>query len=94
MGIIHYHCKGMFCLGHYFQTTGNKDVGLYGLTNPDTGELIASRPNTNGLTLEADWNPILNLRFILQYTGFVRFNGTTKAASDNNLLYFGIWLGL
>ena len=79
---------------YYFQTTGSRDVGLYGLTNPDTGALIAARPNTNGVTFEADWNPVLNLRFLMQYTGFVRFNGTTRGASDNNLLYFGIWLAL
>jgi hypothetical protein len=79
---------------YYFQTTGSKDVGLYGITNPDTGALIAARPNTNGVTFELDWNPMLNVRFLLQYTGFFRFNGTTMAASDNNLLFFGIWLAM
>jgi len=81
----------------YFQTTGSADAGLYGAApngNPRT-------PNSNGYILEVDWLPlpIQNLRLLLQYTGYSKFdgastnyNGAGRNARDNNTLFFDVWI--
>lgn len=79
----------------YFQTTGTADEGLYGTTatgNPNT-------PNSNGYAVELDWLPFQNVRLLLQYTGYGKFNGgrsnydgTGRNASDNNTLFFDVWV--
>jgi len=79
----------------YFQTTGSADEGLYGADdsgNPRT-------PNSNGYIVEFDWVPIQNLRLLLQYTGYSKFNGastnydgTGRNARDNNTLFFDVWV--
>ena len=79
----------------YFQTMGSADEGLYGADdsgNPRT-------PNSNGYILEFDWVPIQNLRLLLQYTGYSKFNGashnydgTGRNARDNNTLFFDVWV--
>ena len=79
----------------YFRTTGSADEGLYGTDssgNPRT-------PNTDGYIVELDWVPIQNLRLLLQYTGYSKFNGasdnydgTGRNARDNNTLFFDVWV--
>jgi hypothetical protein len=79
----------------YFQTTGSADEGLYG--TDDSGN--PRTPNSNGYILEFDWVPIQNLRLLLQYTGYSKFNGashnydgTGRNARDNNTLFFDVWV--
>jgi hypothetical protein len=79
----------------YFQTTGSADAGLYGTDS--NGNALS--PNSNGFIAELDYLPIQNIRLLLQYTGYGKFNGlrnnydgTGRSAKDNNTLFFDIWL--
>ena len=79
----------------YFQTTGSADAGLYGTDTDDN----ALTPNTSGYIVELDWVPIQNLRLLLQYTGYGKFNGARsnydgagRNAGDNNTLFFDVWV--
>jgi len=81
----------------YFQTTGSTDAGLYG-SSPVTGSANGS-PNSNGVTLEADYLPIPQVKLSVQYTWFLKFNGARynydgngRNASDNNTLYLLAWI--
>jgi hypothetical protein len=88
----------------YFSTHGDRDDGLYNLTDPNTGEPVAvigsvnGSPNTNGYIIEFNWLPERDRRFMLQYTGYHKFNGARtnydglgRNASDNNTLYLLAW---
>jgi hypothetical protein len=78
-----------------FQTTGSADEGLWGTDsagNPNT-------PDSSGYIAELDYLPVQNLRLLLQYTGYTKFNGarsnydgTGRNASDNNTLFFDVWV--
>ena len=93
-GSYYYERKYGATLG-YFQTTGSSDEGLYGTTasgDPNT-------PNSNGYVVELDWLPLQNVRLLLQYTGYGKFNGAKtnydgngRNASDNNTLFFDVWV--
>jgi hypothetical protein len=76
----------------YFQTMGSTDAGLY--ASAPNGS-----PNSNGYIVELDWLPIQNVRLLLQYTGYGKFDGaknnydgTGRNASDNNTLFFDVWV--
>jgi hypothetical protein len=78
-----------------FQTRGSADEGLYGTTA--SGD--ANTPNSSGYIAELDWLPVQNLRLLLQYTGYNKFNGASsnydgngRNAKDNNTLFFDIWV--
>ena len=77
-----------------FTYTGSSDMNLYG-----------GSPNTQGGTMELDYNPFgkrnswlepyLNLRVGLQYTWYSKFNGMTGSdASGNDTTYFYLWFAL
>jgi hypothetical protein len=93
-GSYYYERKYGATLG-YFQTTGSADEGLYGTTasgDPNT-------PNSNGYVVELDYLPLQNVRLLLQYTGYGKFNGartnydgTGRNASDNNTLFVDLWV--
>jgi hypothetical protein len=90
----------------YFSTTGKSDNSLYA-PDPVDGSRTGS-PNSNGFILEADyilnyplWNKYKTgmIKCSLQYTIYNKFNGAHsnydgfgRNASDNNTLYFLIWL--
>ena len=81
----------------YFQTTGSTDAGLYG-SAPVTGSANGT-PNSDGITLEADYLPIPQVKLSVQSTWFLKFNGARynydgngRNASDNNTLYLLAWL--
>jgi hypothetical protein len=40
---------------------------------------------------QLDYTPWINTRFALQYTDYVKLNGTTSGASDSNQLMVGAW---
>ena len=79
----------------YFSTTGSADGGLYG-TDADGN---ARTPNSNGYILELDYLPIQNVRLMLQYTGYNKFDGAKnnydgngRNANDNNTLFLNVWV--
>jgi len=81
----------------YFSTTGRKDSLLYAPAR-DSGSQNG-KPDSNGFILEADYLPLERVRVSLQYTIYDRFNGAHsnydgfgRDASDNNTLYFLVWL--
>ncbi len=82
----------------YFNTTGSTDTGLYSAAAV-TGSGSGS-PNNNGYIVELNYLPMQNVRLMLQYTGFWKFNGgnvaydgtTNRSARDNNLLFANLWV--
>jgi hypothetical protein len=79
----------------YFSTTGTADAGLYG-TDPDGN---AMKPDSAGWIAELDYLPIQNVRVMLQYTAYNKFNGAStnydgngRNARDNNTLFFNVWV--
>jgi hypothetical protein len=79
----------------YFSTTGSADAGLYG-TDADGN---ARTPNSNGYTIELDYLPIQNVRLMLQYTAYNKFDGAKnnydgsgRNANDNNTLFLNVWV--
>ncbi len=82
----------------YFSTTGTSNALLYANDGSINGSLAGS-PDSRGYILELDYLPFLNTKLTLQYVGYTRFdgagtnyNGTGRNASDNNTLYFLVWL--
>ena len=80
----------------YFKTTGSSDAALY------TGS-INGKPDSEGYVVDLAYVPFGkpdssiqwgNARLALQYTGYTRFNGTSKNASDNNTLFLNLWVSL
>jgi hypothetical protein len=86
----------------YFSTIGRSDTFLY-TPDPLDGSRTGS-PNSSGFILELDYlrleiTNFLSLKSSLQYTLYTKFNGAHsnydgfgRDASDNNTLYFLIWL--
>jgi hypothetical protein len=72
----------------YLSTSGSTDAGLYPITGvPDSSVYI----------VELDYLPIQNVRLMLQYTYYTRFNGASenydgngRNAWDNNTLFFNV----
>ena len=81
----------------YFSTTGDKDNLLYA---PDpVGGNRTGKPNSDGFILETDYLPWKAGKISLQYTIYSKFNGSHsnydgsgRAASDNNTLFLIVWL--
>jgi len=82
----------------YFATTGSSDPLLFAPA-PVTGSGTGS-PDTRGTIGEVTVSPWLNTRLGLQYTAYLRFNGSASSydiaragrrARDNNTLYTYFW---
>ena len=80
-----------------FLISGTSDATLYG-PGAVSGSANGS-PNSSGLLGELDYNAWENVRLAVQYTAYFKFNGGTsnydgagRNASDNNTLYFNVWL--
>jgi hypothetical protein len=80
----------------YFQTTGSADAGLYSTTDAAGNPIF---PEQKGYILQLDYLPIQNVRIMLQYTGFLKFNGATsnydglgRNPRDNNQLFLNAWV--
>ena len=78
----------------YFSTTGSADPGLYGMDADGN----ARKPDSSGYIVELDYLPIQNVRLLLQYTAYNKFNGSAtnyngqgRNARDNNTLFFDLW---
>ena len=81
----------------YFRTTGTTDTGLYGPGSVDGSN--SSSPNSAGFVYELDYMPIQNLRLMLQYATYQKFNGgninydgSGRNASANNTLFLNAWV--
>lgn len=81
----------------YFSTRGSADIGLYNSGSPIDGSATGS-PNSAGIIVEANFLPKRDVRLLLQYTGYQKFNGARKNydgfgrnAKDNNTLYLLSW---
>ena len=79
----------------YFQTTGSADA-LYGTFDAAGNPIF---PDQKGYILQLDYLPIQNVRLMLQYTGFLKFNGATsnydgtgRNPSNNNQLFLNAWV--
>jgi hypothetical protein len=85
------------CRLSWFGVDGTPDGTIFA-----PGHIVGSAtggPKTQALQGEIIFNPWLNTRLGVQYTGYVAFNGGTsnydgsgRAASDNNSLYVFAWL--
>ncbi len=80
-----------------FLISGTSDATLYAPASV-SGSANGS-PNSSGLIGELDYNAWENVRLSVQYTAYFKFNGGTsnydgagRSASDNNTLYFNVWL--
>ncbi len=78
----------------YFTTTGSNDPVAFdnGNGNPIT------KPDTRGYMMELDYNPLTNVRFALQYTGYTKIDGSShnidgngRKARDDNTLFLNTW---
>ena len=81
-----------------FSSRGSADAALY-----PTGAVTGSangRPDSRGYILEFDYLPVQNVRLMLQYTTYDKFNGggsgydgvTTRSPRDNNTLFLNVWV--
>jgi len=83
--------------GAVFATTGNADPLLYAAA-PLTGSANGS-PNSTGYLVQLAYWPVQNIDINVNYTGYTKFNGSSKNydganrdASDNNSVYLALWL--
>lgn len=81
----------------YSRTDGTTDAGLYGPAS--VGGSNNGSPTTAGFIYELDYMPIQNLRLMLQYFDYNKFNGgksnydgAGRNASANNTLFFNAWI--
>lgn len=82
----------------WFSVHGSADPGLYDTGAPVFGSSGGS-PDSSGYILELDYLPRRDVRLVLQYTGYRKFNGARhdydgfgRDATDNNTLYLLAWL--
>jgi hypothetical protein len=82
-----------------FYLRGSADPNLYPGA-PVTGS-ANGKPDSRGWVFELDYVPVQNVRLMLQYTAYNRFNGsggsgydgvTLRSPSDNNSLFFNVWI--
>ncbi len=85
-----------FTLG-YFNTTGSVDKGIF--TPESVGGSNNGNPGSSGFRTQFDYIPWQNVQLSLQYFAYQKFNGLktnydgeSRNASDNNMLYFQLWL--
>jgi hypothetical protein len=96
--LTYYYQRKYGATFQYFDTAGTIDPNFY---SPAviSGSANGS-PNSRGQIYELDFVPIENVRLMLQYTAYNKFNGGTtnydgtgtgRNASDNNTLFLNIW---
>jgi hypothetical protein len=82
----------------YFSTSGSSDAMLYASGTPVFG-FANNSPNSNGWIGEVAWVPYQNVKLLVQYVAYDKFNGAKndydgsgRNAKDNNTLYVLGWL--
>lgn len=95
-GTYYYNKKYGVTISH-FATRGTADATLYNSGNPITGSMAGS-PNSTGNIFELNYLPRRDIRLMLQYTDYSRFNGARnnydgfgRNAKDNNTIYLLGW---
>jgi hypothetical protein len=75
----------------YFSVTGSTDATLWGTTN--------GKPDTTGYIMELSYLPIDNVRLMLQYKIYQKFEGVSnnfdgngRNPHDNNTLFLNAWI--
>lgn len=96
----YYYKAGIGTVGgtiRYFATTGSNDPVLYAPAQVSGSN--SGNPDSRGFQFEVDYLPIDYVRLSLQYTIYDKFNGDRsnydgfgRDASDNNTIYFLVWL--
>jgi hypothetical protein len=89
----------------YLRQTWGLTVGYRGGTSSDNAVTFTDDFGADGivaatgigqdadaLEFQLDYTPWLNTRFSVQYTDYLKLNGTSDGASDNNQLMLGAWL--
>ncbi|MGA2552796.1 MAG: cytochrome C [Burkholderiaceae bacterium] len=82
-----------------FDIYGSKDAVLYA---PGTvGGSSNGSPSSTGYIVELNYLPIQNVRLMLQYTGYTKFNGGNtnydgfgRTAKQNNTVFLNLWVAL
>ena len=81
----------------FFNQTGTTDSALYDPTRVSGN--ISGNPAVRGFTYEVFWTPIQYLRTGVQFTTYDKYNGAThnydgsgRNASDNNSVFFYVWV--
>jgi hypothetical protein len=84
-----------FTLG-YFNMKGSSDNGLYAPNEVDGSN--AGVPDSSGFRTQFDVLPWENTKFSIQYFAYSKFNGAStnydgfsRNASDNNMIYLQLW---
>lgn len=92
----YYYQRKYGATAQYFQTTGGADAILYATVNAAGNPIF---PEQKGYILQLDYLPIQNVRLMLQYTGFLKYNGLTsnydglgRNPRDNNQLFLNLWV--
>jgi hypothetical protein len=82
-----------------FSTTGSADHALYDVLDSSDVSVNGGSPNTRGYIAELDYLPTQNIRLMLQYTGYWKYQGASsnidgngRHASDNNSLFLNVWI--
>ncbi|HYA20908.1 MAG TPA: cytochrome C [Burkholderiales bacterium] len=101
--LTYYYQRKYGATFQYFDTAGTIDPLLYppgsdpSFSSSINGFLNGS-PNSRGQIYELDFVPIQNLRLMLQYTAYNKFNGGSnnydgfgRNASFNNTMFLNIW---
>ncbi|MFZ3087335.1 MAG: hypothetical protein WA123_04645 [Methylotenera sp.] len=76
----------------YFNTTGSNDAFAF-----STGNNTITKPDTQSYVLQLDYNPWTFARVSLQYTGYIKFDGSRDVdlvglkPSDRNTLFLNTW---
>ena len=81
----------------YFLSNGSSNAALYVIIDP-SGTQLTAKPNTTGYVLEVDRTLTQNVLAMVQYTGFVKFNGLKnnidglgRSATNNNTLWLSLF---
>lgn len=76
----------------YFNTTGSNDAIAF-----STGNNLVTKPDTQSYVIQLDYNPWTFARVSLQYTGYIKFDGSRDVdllglkPSDRNTLFLNTW---
>jgi hypothetical protein len=89
-------------LSYFYNRTVGGSIQLFnisGSTNPLLYDSLNGKPDSDGITLEADYLPWLNTKIGLAYTAYGKFNGASHNydgaganAADNNTIFTYLWI--
>lgn len=89
--------QGQISLG-YLNTRGSSDSILYRTSTGEVDNSASGSPDSTAFIAGVDYLPWENTKFLLQYTAYTKFNGSSnnyngagRSASDNNTLFLNSW---